>query len=208
MERQVNLTLRLTGYILLQGMRLKMKTLIVYGTRYGATAGTSEEIAKVLCEEDVDVRVVNAKKEKVRDITEYELIIVGNGMKFTGWTSEAKGFLRKFAKELATKKLAVFVSSAAQLLHEHKGEHEKMEEAWTKYLVDEIAKYDLNPIAMAIFGGWVNPENMGWLDKKMAKFFVEEMEAAGIKGENGVYDTRDWDAIRKWTKELVQKARA
>jgi menaquinone-dependent protoporphyrinogen oxidase len=184
-----------------------MKTLIVYGTRYGATAGTSEEIANVLREEGFDVRVANAKKEKVRDITEYELIVVGNGMKFTGWTSEAKGFLRKFAKELTTKKLAVFVSSAAQLLHERKGELEKKEEAWTKYLVEEIEKYDLKPIAMAIFGGWVNLDNMGWLDKKMAKFLIIELEDAGIKGENGVYDTRDWDNIRKWAKELAQKAR-
>ena len=47
-----------------------MKTLIVYGTRYGATAGTSEEIAKVLREEGFDVKVVNAKKEKVKDISE------------------------------------------------------------------------------------------------------------------------------------------
>ena len=28
-----------------------MKALIAYGTRYGATAGTSEEIAKILREE-------------------------------------------------------------------------------------------------------------------------------------------------------------
>ena len=185
-----------------------MKTLIVYGTRYGATAGTSEEIGKVLREAGFEVKIVDAKKEKIRAITEYELIVVGNGMKFTGWTSEAKGFLRKVTKELANKKLAVFVSSAAQLLYEEKGEQEKMEEAWAKYLVEEIAKYELNPIAMAIFGGWVNPANMGWLDKKMAKFFIEEMEAAGIEGENGVYDTRDWDEIRRWAKELAQKARA
>ena len=44
-----------------------MKTLVVYGTRYGATAGTSEEIAKVLREEGFNVWVVNAKEEKVDD---------------------------------------------------------------------------------------------------------------------------------------------
>ena len=48
-----------------------MKTLIVYGTRYGATAGTSEEIAKVLRDEGFDVRVVNAKEEKVDDISSH-----------------------------------------------------------------------------------------------------------------------------------------
>ena len=45
-----------------------MKTLIVYATRYGATAGTAEEIAKVLREEGFDVKVVNAKEEKIKEI--------------------------------------------------------------------------------------------------------------------------------------------
>ena len=39
------------------------KALIVYGTRYGATAGTSEEIANVLRQEGLEVRVVNAKED-------------------------------------------------------------------------------------------------------------------------------------------------
>ncbi|MFX1565615.1 MAG: flavodoxin domain-containing protein [Promethearchaeota archaeon] len=185
-----------------------MKTLIVYGTRYGATAGTSEEIAKVLRDEGFDVKVVNAKKEKVKDISDYVFVIVGNGMKFTGWTSEAKNFLRKFAEELRTKKLAVFVSSAAQVIHDYKGDMEEKAKAWTKYLVEVMAKYDLNPMAMAIFGGWVNLDNMGWVDRKMAKWFITELEAVGVKGEDGIHDTRDWDAIHKWAKELVQKVRA
>jgi menaquinone-dependent protoporphyrinogen IX oxidase len=41
-----------------------MKTLIVYGTRYGATTGTSEEIAKVLQAEGFEVKVVNTKEKK------------------------------------------------------------------------------------------------------------------------------------------------
>ena len=43
-----------------------MKTLIVYGTRYGATTGTSNEIAKVLLEAGFEIKVVNAKEEKIR----------------------------------------------------------------------------------------------------------------------------------------------
>ena len=78
---------------------MKMKTLIVYGTRYGATASTSEEIATVLRDEGFDVRVVNAKEEKVHDISEYNLIIVGSGMKIDRWTKEPEKFLKKFKKE-------------------------------------------------------------------------------------------------------------
>jgi len=38
---------------------MSRKVLIFYGTRYGATEGTSEEIAKVLRGEGLDIRVVN-----------------------------------------------------------------------------------------------------------------------------------------------------
>jgi menaquinone-dependent protoporphyrinogen IX oxidase len=49
-----------------------MKTLLVYGTRYGATASTSEENAKVL-QAGFDIKVANAKEEKINDISSYDL---------------------------------------------------------------------------------------------------------------------------------------
>jgi len=73
-----------------------MKTLVVYGTRYGATTSTSEEIAKVLQDEGFEVNVVNAKEEKIKDISLYELIIVGSGMQMGRWVSEAEDFLKRF----------------------------------------------------------------------------------------------------------------
>ena len=45
-----------------------MKTLLVYGTRYDATKSTSEEIAKVLRAQGLEVKLVNAKEEKIKDI--------------------------------------------------------------------------------------------------------------------------------------------
>ena len=53
-----------------------MKTLIVYGTRYGATAGTSEEIAKVLQSEGFEVKLVNVEEDKIKEIFPFNLIIV------------------------------------------------------------------------------------------------------------------------------------
>ena len=81
------------------------KALIVYGTRYGATADTSEIIAAVLHQEGFEVRVVNAKKDKVQSIHEFELVIVGSGIRMGRWTKEAEKFLEKFQKELSKKKL-------------------------------------------------------------------------------------------------------
>jgi len=56
------------------------KGLIAYGTRYGAAANTSQEIATVLRKEGVDVKVVNTKEERMRDITDYDLVVVGSGI--------------------------------------------------------------------------------------------------------------------------------
>jgi len=88
-----------------------VKTLTVYGTRYGATAGTSEEIAKGLREEGLEVRVANVKNEKIKALSEYELVVVGSGMMMGKWTGEPDNFLEKFRKELERKRLAIFVST-------------------------------------------------------------------------------------------------
>jgi len=185
-----------------------MKALIVYGTRYGASAGTSEEIAKVLRDEGFDVRLVNAKEEKVNDISEYELIIVGSGMKIDRWTKEPENFLNKFKKDLSKKKVAFFVSSGVQAIYQYEGNSEAMERANKKYLEDKAEKYSLNLIAMVIFGGVFPYNDMGWIERKTVGQLWRKYEEAGFKKQNGIYDTRDWDAIRKWTLELGRKVRA
>ena len=182
-----------------------MKTLIVYGTRYGATVGTSEEIAKVLRNERFIVRVVNAKEEKLLNISEYELIIVGSGLKFDRWTKEPEQFLNKVKKELSKKKVAIFVSSGVQALYEYEGNTEALGKAWKKGLEEKAEKFSLNPVTMAIFGGVFPYNKLGWLERKTVGQLWRKFEEAGFEKKNDIYDTRNWDAIRNWTKELVKK---
>ena len=42
------------------------KALIVYGTQYGVTVSTSEDIADVIHQEGFDVNLVNLKDQKLR----------------------------------------------------------------------------------------------------------------------------------------------
>lgn len=185
---------------------LTMNALIVYGTRYGATASTSEEIAKVLHDEGFNVRVVNAKNERVDDIAEYELIIVGSGMKMNRWTKEPEQFLNKFKRELQHKQVAIFVSSATNAIYKHEGNAEELEKAQKKYLDEKADKYKLNPIAMTIFGGVLNYDDMGWMTRKTVGQLYRKYEAMGIEKKDGVYDTRDWDAIQNWSRQLARIA--
>ena len=184
----------------------KAKILIAYGTRYGATTGTAEEIAKVLREEGFEVKDVNLKEEKVKDISEYELVIIGSGMKMNMWTSKAKAFLNKFSSELKKKKVAFFVSSGGRALMEYKGEHEEIDRITKKYLKDKASKYGLNPISMIMFGGIWDYNQMGKIYRKFLDAEKENFIPAGFKEtEPGVYDSRNWDEIRKWAKELASK---
>ena len=184
------------------------RALIVYGTRYGATASTSEEIANVLRNEGFDVRTVNAKEDKVRDIAEYELVIVGSGIQIDRWTGEPEKFLNRFQKELAKKKVALFVSSGTQALIEHEGNPEAIGRGRRKWLDEKAAKHDLRPVALGLFGGVWDYNNMPWWSKKAMTETKREIEAAGFKEVSpGVYDTRDWEAIRSWARELVGKVR-
>ncbi len=187
------------------------KALIVYGTRYGATASTSEEIAGIHRNEGFDVRVVNAKEEKVRDIAECDLVIVGSGIQINRWTGEAEDFLKKFRKELAKKKVALFVScgSASQALSEQEGKPDPIGRARRKYLEEKAAKYNLQPVALGLFGGVYDFNRWPWWAGKAKPMAKQQLDAAGFKETKpGIYDTRDWNAIRNWAKELAQKVRS
>jgi len=180
------------------------KALIVYGTRYGATKSTSEEIAKVFQGEGLEVKVVNAKIEKVKDISPYDLIIVGSGMQMGKWTKEPENFLNQFHTELAAKKVAIFVSSAAQALIEYEKNDEEIDNNKRLYLEEKAAKYNLKPISQIILGGVWDFNKMNFLFRKTLTSFKPKIEAAGFKEiKPGLYDTRDWNTVREWAKELA-----
>ncbi|MCJ7443232.1 MAG: flavodoxin domain-containing protein [Methanotrichaceae archaeon] len=185
----------------------EMKALIVFATRYGATALTSQEIAKTLREENFEVKVIDAKKEKVKDISEFELVIVGGGLKMGKWTKESDEFLKNFQKELAQKKLAIFVSSAMKSLFERQGKTEDFQKIKKTHLEDAASMYQLHPIALGLFGGVWDKNKMGLIFRRTLDTLMKQFEEAGFNETSpGLIDTRDIEEIRKWTKELTIKA--
>jgi menaquinone-dependent protoporphyrinogen oxidase len=185
-----------------------MKTLIAYGTRYGATAGTSEEIAKILRDEGIETKIANLKEEKIKDITPYDLIIVGSGMKMGKWVNEPKDFLNQFQKELDRKKLAIFVSSM-QTFAEKLGKTQEEGACSAEEATDKIiTECNLKPMTVGIFGGVINYNKMGFIERKMMSFIKPQLEKDGVKEtEPGLYDMHNWNEIRNWAKELSVKAK-
>jgi menaquinone-dependent protoporphyrinogen IX oxidase len=116
------------------------KALIVFGTRTGTAAITAHDIARQLQSLGAEARVVDAKREKVASIVEYDLVIVGSGIQMGNWTGEPESFLKKFQNELAGKKVALYVNcgSAAEAMNE--GKPEVAANARRKYLEEKATK--------------------------------------------------------------------
>jgi menaquinone-dependent protoporphyrinogen oxidase len=182
------------------------KALIVYGTRTGTTANTSEVIADTLRQVGYEVKVVDAKKEKVQRIGEFDLVIVGSGIQMGKWTNEPEDFLKKYQKELATKKLALFVScGGANPLSEGDKKNKEFDDAKRKYLEEKSVELKVNPIALGFFGGCYDFNKMSWFFKKTLSSIKPKLEDAGYEeSKTEVYDLRDLDAIRNWTKEVAK----
>ncbi|HTY74637.1 MAG TPA: flavodoxin domain-containing protein [Candidatus Nanoarchaeia archaeon] len=180
------------------------KALIVYGTRTGTTANTSEVIAETLRQVGCEVKIVDAKKERVQSLSEFDLIIVGSGIQMGKWTSEPENFIKKHQKELATKRVALFVScGGANPLSEGEKRTKEYNNGKQKYLQDKATEFGLKPIALGYFGGCYNFGKMSWFFKKTLSSIKPQLESAGYKESSNGYDLRNLDEIRNWAKELA-----
>ncbi len=184
-----------------------MKALIAFGTRYGATKGTSEEIAKILRENGLNARTANVKTESIQTILDYDLIIVGSGMAMGNWTSETEDFVKKYQLDLGKKKVALFISSLKPI-EAKKGKIDLVNRINKIGIDDKISKYNLAPIAVGVFGGIINYPKISFLLRKgMEVGYKADLKEFGFKEvEPNVFDLRDWEEIHKWAIEVAKKA--
>jgi menaquinone-dependent protoporphyrinogen oxidase len=178
----------------------KMKALIVYGTRYGSTSEIAEEIGKILKDKGVEVDIFDVKEMKGTEISSYDLVVAGSGIKMGSWTKESLKFLEKNKDTLSTRKVALFVVCGAT-----RDDEKQYKEAQEKYLDNIADKYLINPpVAMGLFGGVIDPNaKYGLMDKLIMKMVKKDLEEKGIDTTKP-YDLRDWDEVRSWALELIK----
>ena len=173
------------------------ETLIVYGTRYGATTETCAVIQKILEKEyDQHVEIWNLENwHACPDLNDYDNVIIASGIEYGEWTKNAKKYL---SADFGDKKIAIFISSAFA------GDDEQHEFAYQKFLVDEIAKHpNLKPVAIAAFGGRIPKEELPNFIKS-PKNLLPAIVTEGMitRLHEYQYDNRNWDVIEKWAHEV------
>ncbi|MGQ9723698.1 MAG: flavodoxin domain-containing protein [Candidatus Jordarchaeum sp.] len=184
------------------------KVLIAYGSRYGSTEEISQEIAKVLEKQGMQVQVVDLKKTKSKDwpsLESFDGVLVASGIRIMKWMNEPQEFLKKHRGEFQKKekKLGLFISSGFASIPENR---EKAKNDWIEKVMNKIGvKADIYDA----FGGvydFSESSRMGGLDKRMLKMASKGMSKEfGIEiDEKGRNDFRDWDQIRSFAEKFAE----
>src|SRR5665647_1687426 len=167
-----------------------MKTLLIYGSRWGGTVSVAEKIGQTLKTEGFDVEVFDAKKSP-KSIDSYDLVVVGSGMRADKWTKETLIFLEKNSIELKTKKTALFVSCQMA----DRVEPEVRDKAKNQYLEKTAEQYGLKAIGYGFFGGFLDfNHSHGLIVDVMVRVNRKSLAKNGLDTTK-VRDTRDWAAI-------------
>jgi menaquinone-dependent protoporphyrinogen oxidase len=175
----------------------ELKALVIYGSRWGGTVSVAEKIAETLRQDGFEVDVFEARKSP-KDISPYDLFVVGSGIRADKWTSEALAFMEKNAEFLRTKKTALFVS--CQMADREK---EAKDKAKNTYLDKVAERYGLQPVSFGYFGGFLDfSQSHGLLVDLMVRVNRERIKKRGMDTAV-VYDTRNYDAIAAWAHEVA-----
>jgi menaquinone-dependent protoporphyrinogen oxidase len=178
-----------------------MKALVLYGSRWGGTVAVAQKIGQTLTEEGFKVDIVDAKKPP-KDISGYDLFVIGSGMRADKWVKEALEFMDCNSALLRTKKTALFVSCQMA----DRPEPEVREKAKKQYLKDTADCYALKPVAFGFFGGYLDfNHSHGLIVDVMVRVNRKSLRKNGLDTTK-LHDTRDWKDIESWAKETAKLA--
>jgi menaquinone-dependent protoporphyrinogen oxidase len=151
--------------------------LVTYGTKHGSTIEVAEAIGTSLrgAGHEVDV----APAADVREFDGYSAVVLGGALYMGRLHQDAAGFLKRHRHALEALPLAVFAMGPKTMA-------ETDVAASRKQLDHALAAVpELTPVAVAIFGGVVDPSKL--------RFPFKRMTAS---------DARDWDAIDAWSRHV------
>ena len=169
---------------------MEKQVLVVYGTKYGATAEIAERIGQVLREAGLRADVQPA--DRVGGLEPYGAVVLGSAVYIGQWRKEAANFLKANETVLADKPVWLFSSGPTG-----EGDAVELAQGWRfpgklQPIADRIQPRDI-----AIFHGAADENKMGRLDKWLLK---------NVKAPIGDY--RDWEAIAAWATAIAEELQA
>jgi menaquinone-dependent protoporphyrinogen oxidase len=164
---------------------MENQVLVVYATKYGATAEIAERIGRVLREAGLSPDVLPV--DRVEDLGPYGAVVLGSAVYIGKWRKEATKFLEANETALAEKLVWLFSSGPTG-----EGDPVELTQGWQfpeklQPIADRIGPRDI-----ALFHGKSDEEKLNFLER----WAIKNVQAP-------VGDFRDWEAITSWAKAIA-----
>ena len=162
------------------------KFLVAYGTAAGSTAEVAQAIGEEIGKAGamVDVRPV----EEIKSLEGYDALVLGSAVRVFHLLGSTRKFLRKFRRSMKTMPVAFFIVCMTM----KEPTEENIEKA-KGFAAPMLAVKE--PVDLGLFAGCMDPE-------KVTGFFGKSMASQPKE------DCRDWDQIRAWGRDIVNKLAA
>jgi menaquinone-dependent protoporphyrinogen oxidase len=157
---------------------MAVNVLVAYASKHGTTREVAESIASTLRERGLAVDTDDAAR--VGEVTRYDAVVVGGGLYMGRWHADARRLLKRHRRELAETRLAVFGMGPDSL------DESKVAESRRQLERALALTPELTPVAVAIFGGALEPENWPFPFNRLPAF-----------------DARDWGEVTRWADDLA-----
>jgi menaquinone-dependent protoporphyrinogen oxidase len=154
------------------------RMLVAYGTKHGSTREVADAVAAALRGHGLEVETLPAAD--VDDLDPYAGVVVGGAIYMGQWHLDAMRFVERHRAALAGLRVAVFGMGPRTM------EADDVAESRAQ-LVKALDKVpEVEPFAIAIFGGVVDPQALRFPFNRMPES-----------------DARDWAAIRGWSNDVA-----
>jgi menaquinone-dependent protoporphyrinogen oxidase len=165
------------------------QVLVVYASKYGATAEIAEKIAQVLRQAGLHTDVFPA--DRVRDLSPYRAVVLGSAVYIGKWRTEAERFLQDHEKALAERQVWLFSSGPTG-----EGDPVELAQGWRFPAALQPIADRIRPRDIAFFHGSANEKKLNFLEKWILK---------NVKAPLG--DFRDWESITAWATGIADALR-
>lgn len=164
------------------------RVLVAYASASGFTEGVAQAIGEGMGEVGVSVDVMRAKQ--VKNVTEYDAVVIGSGIRAGRVFTEAISFLQRFQANLSEMPVAYFV--VCLTMKDDTEENRCTAGAYLDAVKEKVPT--IEPVDVGLFAGGVDYNKLGFPFKLILKAM-----------KSPVGDFRDWEAIKTWSTSVVPK---
>jgi len=169
------------------------KSIVIYGTKYGSTREVAQAIA-----DGLGADIAGASTEP--DIREYDLVVIGSPIYGNDYYYTVMDYIKAFRSDLKQKKIAAFITAAADWIPQPglTGEYDETLPTQHEYAegLGQLTGGDV--IACRGFGGRLVPEQLDEADRAMLEWFYRFLMHEPLEG----FDLLNPAAAYRWGEDL------